>query len=125
MFSTQFRQSKTRNRSTPAEKIEPLVPKLRTDLRLLAVNLEAVRRNAPDLLEATDDGRITLGALDGFGFEGVDVSSCPEVMLVRPQICDGTSREQPFVFSRQVFEPARQTVRDALAARAAKEIMCL
>ena len=30
---------------------------------LLATNLEAVRRNAPDLLEATDDGRITLNKL--------------------------------------------------------------
>lgn len=45
------------------DRFEPLVPKLRSDLRLLAVNLEAVRRNAPDLLEATDDGRITLNKL--------------------------------------------------------------
>ena len=45
------------------DKLEPMVPKVRTDLRLLATNLKAVRRNAPDLLEATDDGRITLNKL--------------------------------------------------------------
>jgi phospholipid/cholesterol/gamma-HCH transport system substrate-binding protein len=45
------------------DRFEPLVPKLQSDLRLLAVNLEAFRRNAPDLLEATDDGRITLTKL--------------------------------------------------------------
>jgi len=45
------------------DRFEPLVPKVRKDLRLLAVNLEAVRRNAPDLLEATDDARITLNRL--------------------------------------------------------------
>ena len=32
------------------DRFEPLVPKLQSDLRLLAVNLEAFRRNAPDLL---------------------------------------------------------------------------
>ena len=37
------------------DKLEPMVPKVRNDLRLLATNLNAVRRNAPDLLEATDD----------------------------------------------------------------------
>lgn len=45
------------------DRFEPLVPKVRKDLRLLAVNLEAVRRNAPELLEATDDARITLNRL--------------------------------------------------------------
>jgi virulence factor Mce-like protein len=45
------------------DRFEPLVPELRSDLSLLTVNLEAVRRNAPDLLEATDDGRITLNKL--------------------------------------------------------------
>jgi len=45
------------------DRFEPLVPKVRSDLRLLAVNLEAVRRNAPDLLESTDDARITLNRL--------------------------------------------------------------
>jgi len=45
------------------DKLEPMVPKVRNDLRLLVVNLKAVRRNAPDLLEATDDGRITLNRL--------------------------------------------------------------
>ncbi|HJR88998.1 MAG TPA: MCE family protein [Aeromicrobium sp.] len=45
------------------DRFEPLVPKVRKDLRLLAVNLEAVRRNAPELLEATDDARVTLNRL--------------------------------------------------------------
>ncbi len=45
------------------DRFEPLIPKVRSDLRLLAVNLEAVRRNAPELLEATDDARITLNRL--------------------------------------------------------------
>jgi phospholipid/cholesterol/gamma-HCH transport system substrate-binding protein len=45
------------------DKFEPMFPKVREDLRLLAVNLNAVARNAPDLLEATDDGRITLNKL--------------------------------------------------------------
>lgn len=45
------------------DRFEPLVPKVREDLRLLAVNLEAVRGNAPELLEATDDARITLNRL--------------------------------------------------------------
>jgi phospholipid/cholesterol/gamma-HCH transport system substrate-binding protein len=45
------------------DKIEPMMPKVRKDLRLLVVNLNAVRRNAPDLLEAADDGRITLNKL--------------------------------------------------------------
>jgi virulence factor Mce-like protein len=45
------------------DRFEPLVPKLQSDLRLLAVNLEAVRENAPDLLEATDDGRVSLTKL--------------------------------------------------------------
>jgi phospholipid/cholesterol/gamma-HCH transport system substrate-binding protein len=45
------------------DRFEPLVPKVRKDLRLLATNLEAVRRNAPELLEATDDARITLNRL--------------------------------------------------------------
>jgi phospholipid/cholesterol/gamma-HCH transport system substrate-binding protein len=45
------------------DRFEPLVPKVQEDLRLLAVNLEAFRRNAPELLEATDDGRITLNRL--------------------------------------------------------------
>ena len=45
------------------DKLEPMVPKVRSDLRLLAVNLNAVARNAPDLLDATDDGRITLNKL--------------------------------------------------------------
>lgn len=45
------------------DKLEPMVPKLRSDLHLLVVNLEAVNRNAPDLLEATDDGRVTLNRL--------------------------------------------------------------
>jgi phospholipid/cholesterol/gamma-HCH transport system substrate-binding protein len=45
------------------DKLEPMVPKLRSDLSLLVVNLDAVARNAPDLLEATDDGRVTLNKL--------------------------------------------------------------
>jgi phospholipid/cholesterol/gamma-HCH transport system substrate-binding protein len=45
------------------DRLEPMVPKVRKDLRLLATNLDAVRRNAPDLLEAADDGRITLNKL--------------------------------------------------------------
>ena len=45
------------------DRFEPLVPKLQSDLRLLAINLEAFRGNAPELLEATDDGRITLNKL--------------------------------------------------------------
>lgn len=51
------------------DRFEPLVPELRTDLALLATNLEAVRRNAPDLLDATDDGRITLNKLADRGEE--------------------------------------------------------
>jgi virulence factor Mce-like protein len=42
------------------DKLEPMVPKVRSDLKLLVTNLDAVARNAPDLLEATDDARITL-----------------------------------------------------------------
>ena len=45
------------------DRFEPLVPKVRKDLQLLAVNLEAVRRNAPELLDATDDARVTLNRL--------------------------------------------------------------
>jgi len=45
------------------DKLEPMVPQVRKDLRLLVVNMKAVRRNAPDLLEAADDGRITLNKL--------------------------------------------------------------
>lgn len=45
------------------DRLEPMVPKVRSDLRLLATNLAAVARNAPDLLEAADDGRITLNRL--------------------------------------------------------------
>jgi phospholipid/cholesterol/gamma-HCH transport system substrate-binding protein len=45
------------------DRLEPMVPKVRNDLRLLVVNLDAVARNAPDLLEAADDGRITLNKL--------------------------------------------------------------
>ena len=45
------------------DRFEPLVPELRTDLTLLASNLEAIRRNAPDLLDATDDARVTLNKL--------------------------------------------------------------
>lgn len=45
------------------DRLEPMVPKVRNDLRLLVTNLNAVRRNAPDLLEAADDGRITLNKL--------------------------------------------------------------
>ncbi len=41
----------------------PMVPQLRKDLQLLAVNLNAIDRNAPDLLEAADDGRVTLNRL--------------------------------------------------------------
>lgn len=41
----------------------PMIPRLRGDLRLLAVNLEAVARNAPDLLAATDDALVTLDKL--------------------------------------------------------------
>ena len=44
-------------------RVMPLVPEVRRDLRLLAVNLNAVDRNAPDLLEAADDARITLNRL--------------------------------------------------------------
>ncbi|MFL6089101.1 MAG: MlaD family protein [Aeromicrobium sp.] len=45
------------------DRLEPMVPKIRGDLRLLVVNLNAVARNAPDLLEAADRGRITLNKL--------------------------------------------------------------
>lgn len=45
------------------DRLEPMVPKVRKDLRLLVVNLDAVARNAPDLLDATDDARITLNKL--------------------------------------------------------------
>ena len=45
------------------DKLEPMVPEVRSDLRLLVTNLKAVRRNAPDLLAAADDGRITLNKL--------------------------------------------------------------
>jgi virulence factor Mce-like protein len=45
------------------DKLEPMVPKVRSDLHLLATNLVAVKRNAPDLLEAADNGRITLNKL--------------------------------------------------------------
>ncbi|KAA1426984.1 MCE family protein [Nocardioides antri] len=41
----------------------PLIPRLRGDLRLLAVNLDAVARNAPELLDATEDGLVTLDNL--------------------------------------------------------------
>lgn len=41
----------------------PLIPRLRGDLRLLAVNLDAVARNAPELLDATDDALVSLGNL--------------------------------------------------------------
>ena len=41
----------------------PMIPRLRGDLRLLAVNLDAVARNAPDLLAATDDALVTLDNL--------------------------------------------------------------
>lgn len=41
----------------------PMIPRLREDLRLLAVNLDAVARNAPELLDATDDALVTLGNL--------------------------------------------------------------
>lgn len=41
----------------------PLIPRLRGDLRLLAVNLDAVARNAPELLDATDDALFSLDNL--------------------------------------------------------------
>lgn len=44
-------------------RLMPLVPDVRRDLRLLAVNLNAIDRNAPDTLEAADDARITLNKL--------------------------------------------------------------
>lgn len=41
----------------------PMIPRLRGDLRLLAVNLDAVARNAPELLDATDDALVVLDDL--------------------------------------------------------------
>lgn len=41
----------------------PMIPRLRGDLRLLAINLDAVARNAPELLDATDDALVTLDNL--------------------------------------------------------------
>jgi phospholipid/cholesterol/gamma-HCH transport system substrate-binding protein len=41
-------------------RFEPVIPRVRSDLRLLAVNLEAVARNAPDLLDATDNALFSL-----------------------------------------------------------------
>jgi virulence factor Mce-like protein len=41
----------------------PMIPRLRGDLRLLAVNLSAVARNAPELLDATEDGLVVLDNL--------------------------------------------------------------
>lgn len=41
----------------------PLIPRLRGDLRLLAVNLDAVARNAPELLDVTDDALVILDNL--------------------------------------------------------------
>jgi phospholipid/cholesterol/gamma-HCH transport system substrate-binding protein len=51
----------TLNRYT--NRFAPMIPRLRKDLRLLAVNLDAVARNAPDLLDATDDARVSLNSL--------------------------------------------------------------
>lgn len=51
----------TLNRYT--RRFEPMIPRLRDDLRLIAVNLDAVARNAPDLLDATDDTLVTLESL--------------------------------------------------------------
>ncbi|MEZ0578035.1 MCE family protein [Nocardioides sp. MH1] len=48
----------TLNRYT--ERFAPVIPRVQSDLRLLATNLEAVARNAPDLLDATDDALVTL-----------------------------------------------------------------
>ncbi|KAA1419318.1 MCE family protein [Nocardioides humilatus] len=48
----------TLNRYT--KRFAPVIPRIRSDLKLLAVNLEAVARNAPDLLDATDDALVTL-----------------------------------------------------------------
>lgn len=44
-------------------RLAPLIPRLRGDLRLLAINLETVARNAPELLDATDDGLVILDKL--------------------------------------------------------------
>lgn len=44
-------------------RVMPMVPEVRRDLRLLAENLNAIDRNAPDVLEAADDARITLNKL--------------------------------------------------------------
>lgn len=41
-------------------KITPELPQVRSDLRLLADNLEVVDEIAPDLLDATEDGLVTL-----------------------------------------------------------------
>ncbi|MBZ5736292.1 MCE family protein [Nocardioides sp. TRM66260-LWL] len=41
-------------------KVEPLVPRLRSDVRDLTTSLGVVERVAPDLLDATDDGLVTL-----------------------------------------------------------------
>lgn len=41
-------------------RVTPLLPTVRTDLRKLAENLEIVDELAPDLLDATDDGLVTL-----------------------------------------------------------------
>lgn len=44
-------------------RLAPLIPRLRGDVRLLAVNLEAVARNAPELLDSTEDGLVVLDDL--------------------------------------------------------------
>lgn len=46
-----------------ATRFAPMIPRLRGDLRLLAVNLDAVARNAPELLSATDDALVALDNL--------------------------------------------------------------
>lgn len=51
----------TLNRYTA--RFEPMIPRVRSDLRLLAVNLDAVARNAPDLLAAGDDALAILDDL--------------------------------------------------------------
>jgi phospholipid/cholesterol/gamma-HCH transport system substrate-binding protein len=49
--------------NTYLNRVMPMVPEVRRDLRLLAVNLNSLDRNAPDLLEAADDTRVTLNNL--------------------------------------------------------------
>jgi phospholipid/cholesterol/gamma-HCH transport system substrate-binding protein len=51
----------TLNRYT--KRFAPVIPRVRSDLRLLATNLDAVARNAPDLLDATDDALFSLDNL--------------------------------------------------------------